>query len=87
MASLKITLSFFLLLSPLITAYSIDPVSCGNVQANPGLTADIIDTAVQEALNIASYGAFRITSDSGTPPDPDIIQTLLGQGGSQKFAG
>jgi hypothetical protein len=87
MARVIIILSFFLLLSPLITAYSIDPVSCGNVQANPDLTADIIDTAVKEALNIASYGAFRMTTNSGTPPDPAIVQALLGQSGRQHFIG
>lgn len=87
MSRCHIILSFFLLLSPLIIAYSIDPVSCGAVLANPDITADIIDTAVQEALNIAQYGAFRMTEAAGDPPDAAIFQTLLGPGGSQHFVG
>ena len=87
MARLNIIHSLFLLLSPLIVAYSIDTVSCGQVQANPDLTADIIDTAVQDALNIAKYGIFRMTEEAGSPPDTAIVQTLLGSDGSQKFVG
>jgi len=78
--------SWLLFLAPMITAYSLDQASCSSIRSNPDLTVQDINNAVEEALNIAQYAAFRMMPGNGIPPG-NIVESLLGQNHRQTFIG